>query len=353
MANKSDRQKKRNRNYWQRRFLVVKQEQEKKNEPYAKKIRKLFDESNDKIEQELRRFYRRYAENDIITEEAARALLTKAEQRTWTMTLQEFRRKAITGGFEQELNREYYTSRVSRLQQLQTQMKMHLFELAGVEHNLLQEQLMNRFTDSYLHNVYEVQNMTGQLRAGVAASFTQYSERQIEAIIKKPWHGSNFSKRVWGNDVHRLPDELQSIMTTAVQNGQGVDEIAKAIQGRFDIAKNRAITLAQSEAGHIAEEASMLAYEETGVKKYMYLSTLEVHTCDVCGDLDTAVFDVKKREVGVNYPLMHPNCRCTTVPYYEDNFGIQGQRFARDPVTGKRYLTAAMSFSEWKESIAA
>lgn len=349
----SNRQKRRNRNYWQKRFLVVKQEQEKSNTPYAKEIRKLFDESNQKLESELRKWYGRYAENDLITEEEAQELLSKAEQQTWSMTLQEFRRKAIEGGHDQELNREYYTSRVSRVQQLQTQMKMHLFELAAVEHGLLEAHLTNRFTNSYLHNVYEVQNMTGQLRAGVAASFTQYSQRQVEMIIKKPWHGSNFSKRVWGNDVHRLPDELQTIMTTAVQNGQGVDEIAKAIQGRFDIAKNRAVTLAQSEAGHIAEEASMLAYEETGVKKYQYLSTLEIHTCEVCGDLDGDIIDVKKREVGVNYPLMHPNCRCTTIPYFEDDFGIQGQRFARDPVTGKRYLTAAMSFNEWKKSIAA
>jgi hypothetical protein len=69
----------------------------------------------------------------------------------------------------------------------------------------------------------------------------------------------------------------------------------------------------------------------------------------VCGVLDYQVFNVKDIERGVNYPLAHPNCRCTTTPYIPEMDEIKGTRFARDPETGAKMKVPKMSFDEWKK----
>lgn len=43
--------------------------------------------------------------------------------------------------------------------------------------------------------------------------------------------------------------------------------------------------------------------------------------------MDLKIFDLKDKEVGINYPPFHPNCRTTTIPYFEpdeidEEFGI-------------------------------
>ena len=46
---------------------------------------------------------------------------------------------------------------------------------------------------------------------------------------------------------------------------------------------------------------------------------------------------------------LHPNDRCTTVPYYEDDEDENSTRFARDK-NGKRIkIPANMTFNEWKK----
>ncbi|MCI5549004.1 MAG: hypothetical protein MR377_04870, partial [Lactobacillus johnsonii] len=53
---------------------------------------------------------------------------------------------------------------------------------------------------------------------------------------------------------------------------------------------------------------------------------------------------------GINYPLIHPYCRCTTVPYDKDLPDVE-TRWSRDPETGKgRYVYRnALDYSEWKK----
>lgn len=42
-------------------------------------------------------------------------------------------------------------------------------------------------------------------------------------------------------------------------------------------------------------------------------------TCDVCGGLDGRRFKLSEKQPGVNFPPLHPNCRCTTVAVDPDD----------------------------------
>lgn len=99
------------------------------------------------------------------------------------------------------------------------------------------------------------------------------------------------------------------------------------------VSQSRAATLIHTESAHAAAEATARGYQETGVNEYTFDASLDLKTCPICGAMDGMKFKVSERETGVNYPPVHPRCRCTTVP--ETEFKISGKRAARNPQTGK------------------
>ena len=63
--------------------------------------------------------------------------------------------------------------------------------------------------------------------------------------------------------------------------------------------------------------------------------------------LDGQVYPMNKYEIGVTAPPFHPWCRGATAPYFEDMQGI-GERWARDPKTGKTYtVPGSMTYKQW------
>lgn len=62
----------------------------------------------------------------------------------------------------------------------------------------------------------------------------------------------------------------------------------------------------------------IISYLEDGVENYQYLAASDSHTCEKCAALNGRVFRVREAEFGVNFPPMCKACRCTTVPFYEE-----------------------------------
>ncbi|MBQ2669359.1 MAG: hypothetical protein IJG06_01115, partial [Clostridia bacterium] len=75
--------------------------------------------------------------------------------------------------------------------------------------------------------------------------------------------------------------------------------------------------------------------------------TLDYATCETCQPLDGMVFKVSEAKEGVNYPVMHPRCRCTTTM----NMDYSSRR-ARNPLTGRNYkVDGDMTYDEWIKSL--
>src|SRR5699024_10079977 len=134
--------------------------------------------------------------------------------------------------------------------------------------------------------------------------------------------------------------------------GYSPERITKMFQQRFEgIRRHQIHRLVITEMGHIAEQATSKAYEESGIEEYEYMATLESHTCEVCARLDGKIFKMSEKREGINYPLIHPHCRCTTVPHIKDLPDVK-ERWMRDPETGKGKIINNMSFDEWKNKYA-
>ena len=328
--------------YWRKRAIELAEKQKREDDDLCLRFHREYERILHELDKEISIFYARYAANESVSMADARKLLRDAELEDFRMSLDEFRGKAIAGGFDKELEEVYLRSRISRLQALQTQVELRMMELFGSQRDVLRDHLQERYTDTYYRTVYAVSQ-----QADVASTFARIDPQTVEKILATPWVGSEFSSRIWA-DKDKLTRELMQTLSHGFVRGDSLDRMTKEFTQRMGVSESRAATLIHTESAHMAAEAAEQGYRETGVQSYRFEAALDLKTCAVCGALDQREFPLAERETGINYPPLHPRCRCTTVPVTE--FRIGSKRAARNPATGKtEYVEKKLTYEEWRK----
>src|SRR5699024_7924300 len=153
-------------------------------EPDIEHTKKLFKDVQKKIMKEIEMFYEKYSENEELTHEEDVHSLNRVEKRGWRMDLAEFRMKEIEGGYDQQLNRKFLSSRVTRLQMLKAQFTMHLFELANERVEFVTGVLTKEFNENYMRSIYELHSQSGKILNGrINIDFGTYNQREIDAVL--------------------------------------------------------------------------------------------------------------------------------------------------------------------------
>lgn len=326
--------------YWRKRAIELAEKQKQEDDDLCLRFHREYERILHELDKEISIFYARYAANESVSMADARRLLRDAELEDFRMSLDEFRDKALAGGFDKELEEVYLRSRISRLQALQTQVELRMMELFGSQRDVLRDHLQERYTDTYYRTVYAVSQ-----QADVASTFARIDPQTVEKILATPWVGSEFSSRIWA-DKDKLTRELMQTLSRGLVRGDSLDRMTKEFAKRMSVSESRAAVLIHTESAHMAAEAAEQGYRETGVQSYRFEAALDLKTCAVCGALDQREFPLAEHETGINYPPLHPRCRCTTVPVTE--FRIGSKRAARNPATGKtEYVEKGMTYEEW------
>lgn len=329
--------------YWRKRALLAKQKEMASTAEYEVAMRSRLKDLENEFIKESKRWLTKYAkENDQSLKQVA-DYLNSIDTSKFDMTLAEFEAKARAGGFEKELNSAYYKSRIARLQELYRQYQELAAKYADDEENIMAIGLAKRYEDTYLLENYNKYLVVGSLDV----NFTHFNEQELKDIVYQPWQGSDFSKRIWNNYTKVMPEVLTDVMFRSTALGYSYNRVERMLRDKFQgIVKSNIHRLVITEMGHAAEKATAEFYEDSDIEQYQYLATLETHTCDVCAHLDERIFNVKDKKEGVNYPLIHPYCRCSTVPYIADLPDIP-TRWSRDPITGKSKWVKNQPYSEW------
>lgn len=334
------------REYWRRRSEEIARLQYDKADEYAEKLLKEYQRAIRSIQKDIEVFYQRYAENNEITMSAARKLLTGKELNEFKMTLEEFIEKAkdnADGRWTRELNNIYYRTRISRLEALMTQIRQEIEMLTGSAQKGAESLLGGIYEDTYYRTLYEVQK-----GVGIGVSFAKIDTQAIEKILQTKWVGENYSQRIWNNR-DKLVNELQTKLYQSFIQGDSVDKTARDLAERMEVSYSSAVRIIRTESSFIANQATWDGYKASGiVQKYEYLATLDSRTSEVCRSMDGKVFNLNEKEVGINYPPLHPNCRSTVVPYFDDEIDV-GERVARD-AEGRVYTVPGnITYREWYE----
>lgn len=331
--------------YWRRRSEEVAQRQFDKADAYVEKLRREYERAMQTIQRDIEVFYQRFAINNEISMAEARKLLSGQELKEFRMTLEEFIEKAknnADGRWTRELNNVYYKTRVSRLEALLTQIRQEIEMLAGGMQEGAKNLLSTTYTDTYYRTLYEIQKGTG-----IGVSFARVDKESLNKVIQTKWLGENYSERIWRNR-DKLITELQTRLSQAFIRGDSVERTSKVLAERMEVSFSNAARIVRTESSFIVHQATWDSYKASGVvEKYEYLATLDDRTSEICRSMDGKVFKLSEKEVGVNYPPLHPNCRSTVVPYFDDEEDV-GKRIARHNDGETYYVVPAdMTYEHW------
>lgn len=330
--------------YWRKRAEINARSEHTKADTYINELAKEYRKSVNTIVRDIEAFYARYASENQVSMLDAKRQLEKGELAEFKMTLEDFTAKAkdnADGRWTQQLNNVYYRTRISRYEALLTQIRHELEMLTGRQQVGFRGLLSGNYTDSYYRTLFDIQKGTG-----FGATFATVDDDRLEKVLYTDWAGSNFSKRIWG-DRDKLARELQTNLSQAFIRGDSLDKVVKTLRDRFDVSRSNAARLVRTESAHIAAEGTYDGYKASGVvKQYQFLATLDLRTSETCRSMDDRIFDLPDKEVGINWPPLHANCRSTTVAYFNDDEDA-GERIARD-LDGKTYTVPGnMKYADW------
>jgi SPP1 gp7 family putative phage head morphogenesis protein len=240
-----------------------------------------------------------------------------------------------TGG-EDTLAYEY---RMKRLTALLAKTDAKMKELYGVTLGDTTALLKEVIPEAYYHTIFDIAQ-----GAGVQPQFSAVNSKLIDKIINENWSGENYSKRIWKN-TNKLAESVREVLTEAAMNGESIYKTSRKLSEAFNTTAYNAQRLIRTETTYAANQAEMLSYKELDIERYEFVATLDTRTSPICQKQDGKIYEVKEAKAGVNLPAMHPNCRSTTIPYFED--GMPKLRAARDE-NGKRItVPASMKYDEW------
>lgn len=335
--------------YWREAAQLREQEAHTEAEKHLKQMLKMYDDALEDIEKEIRAIKGSYMKRFGIDEQTADFYLSR-ELRKYPSD--ELLQKLLNAGSDEErkamlnfihsdgLSTRAYAARTEWLKGVQANISIRMIELeTGLR---IAGEKARRST--YKNNYYRVIDDTArEIDAGI--SFSLIDDAAVSEVMDKPWHGKRFSKRIWDN-TERLANEAQEIVGRYLVSGMPLDKAAHELANAFEVEKFHATTLVHTETAHARGMSDRKAYEDMGAEEYRYMATLDEVTCDVCGPLDGKYFKLSEAEEGVNFPVMHPRCRCTTTIAMEF-----GKRRGRNPISGKNEVLPDMTYDEWRQNM--
>ena len=336
--------------YWQKRMEALEDKQYQNGAEYYKDVQKQFREASNNVQVDIERWYQRLADNNNLSYAGAKKLLKKDELDEFHWSVEQYikagEENAVDQRWLKELENASARHHISYLEAMKLQTQQHAELLSTEFEGGMTEFLHKSYGDQYYHTVFEIAKGTG-----VGSNMAQIDSRTIDTLIRKPWaqDGKNFSDRIWTNKdklVNNLHTELTQSIIRGADPKQAIDNLAKTME----VSRAQAGRLIMTESAAVSAAAQKECFKDLDVERYEILATLDSHTSDICQEMDGKVFEMKDYEVGTTAPPFHPNCRSTTIPYFDDEFTEGEERAARDEVTGKTYYVPAdMKYWEWEK----
>lgn len=317
---------------------------------YYKDVQEQFRRATNDIQMDIMRWYQRLADNNDISYAGAKKLLKKNELEEFRWTVEQYIKAGEENSVDQrwmkELENASARHHISYLEAMKLQAQQHAEQLSTEFNEGMTDFLHKSYGEQYYHTAFEAAKGTG-----VGANLAQLDDRRIDTVIKKPWaqDGANFSDRIWTNK-KKLVNNLHTELTQNIIRGASPQKATDSLSKPMNVSRGQAGRLIMTESAAVSAAAQKECFKDLGVEQYEILATLDSLTSDICREMDGKVFDMKDYAVGVTAPPFHPNCRSTTVPYFDDEFTADEERAARNEETGKTYYVPAdMKYEEWKK----
>ncbi len=336
--------------YWQHRFKQIEESQHNMGLQCYADIEKQYRMIQHQLETQINAWYGKFATNNGITLQEAKSMLInrQLEELKWDINqyIKYGRENAVNGQWMKQLENASARYHISRLEALKLQTQQSLEVLFDNQLDNVDRAMRNIYTSGYYHTAYEIQK-----GVGIAWNFATLDDKQISKVLYKPWaaDGKDFSSRIWTNKI-KLVNELNTTLTQNIILGRDPQKAIDEIARKMKVSKTNAGRLVMTEEAFFSSAAQKDCFKELDVEQYEIVATLDSHTSDICRNMDGQHFNMSQWEVGVTAPPFHVNCRTTTIPYFDDEFDLVGERAARGEDGKTYYIQGNMTYKDWQKS---
>lgn len=192
--------------------------------------------------------------------------------------------------------------------------------------------------NAYYRSIYEVQHATG-LASDLWGIKQESDVPQDYGKTQDLIDLSNRLSKTLFTDLAKIFDRSINLNLEKVFRSQVDDELNSA---------GYAITRqVHTETTSIVGDATIRANKRMSVKYYIYLTERDALVCGLCMPLNGQKFEVSQKETGKNYPPIHPNCRCQTMPFIDKQTIEFLKKQAEIVSYSYRTVPISMSFADW------
>ena len=281
----------------------------KSRETLEKELAAYYEASLDHIQRNIDALYGRFAKDNALPMEEARKLLTGKEYRTWRMSLEEYVAQIDAGDkmLERELNTLAMRSRISRLDKLYSETLMELDGLGRKMRDRMDGFLGDAYKDNYYRGLYELGHVGKALPA-----ISQVDSKSVEAVLRTPWSGKNYSARIWKNQ-KQLAQVIQDEVVASVHRGDDVRKISRRVADKMGVGLSNAQRLVRTELNYVHNQAALDSIRDAEMDYFRFVATLDSRTSAMCQEHDGKIYPIDDADTGENIPPLHPRCRSIIV----------------------------------------
>lgn len=311
--------------YWSKRLQELDASLSKDEKQLFSELSKYYEQEYAALDKEIAAYYAKYGEENVIAFRTLLLELPDADKQLLLQNMDEFAKQYPE--FAELLPVRESIYKLNRLEGLQTSSVLQQLKIGAIE--------QTKFREHFEKQVLKYANYAAE-KLGFGTNFYRIDSEMLQVVIGNPWcNGKDFSERIWANR-EALAQTLQNEIANGLIRGEDYRTMSRILQQKFEnTSQKQAERLVFTEDTYLSNEAKIRPFERNAAyTHYEYLCVEDHRTCETCRALSGQTFEISKRNAGLNFPPMHPWCRCTVMPVVEDLATIK-RRLNADSGSGK------------------
>ena len=295
--------------YWSKRLQELDASLSKDEKQLFSELSKYYEQEYAALDKEIAAYYAKYGEENVIAFRTLLLELPDADKQLLLQNMDEFAKQYPEFADLLPVRESIY--KLNRLEGLQTSIVLQQLKIGAIE--------QSKFREHFEKQALKYANYAAE-QLGFGTNFYRIDSEMLQVVIGNPWcNGKDFSERIWANR-EALAQTLQNEIANGLIRGEDYKTMSRILQQKFEnTSQKQAERLVFTEDTYLSNEAKIRPFERNAAyTHYEYLCVEDHRTCETCRALSGQTFEISKRNAGLNFPPMHPWCRCTVMPVVED-----------------------------------
>ncbi len=191
---------------------------------------------------------------------------------------------------------------------------------------LAKENITNNMTEAFSRGFIGAGYNLSQIVPSEVINDGEVPMDQINSLVEMPYYGETLYDRL-SDTTNQSLKRIKGRLLQGLIAGKAISEISKEITKALKTSFERIQLINRTEIMRSSNSGIMSAYKNNKhvVKGFIYMATLDLKTCSICGS-----YDGNEYGWGETKPVLplHPRCRCVYSPklispdVFKDRFGV-------------------------------